>query len=73
MFNIVKQVLNFQDNLYIVERIIKEEDIKEEHVQEYKEYIHADIVLKKNSIYYFVNKIQDAEIIPETGQLKLDF
>jgi hypothetical protein len=73
MFNLVKQVLNFQDNLYIVERIIKEEDIKEKHVQEYKEYIHTDIVLKKNGIYYFVNKIQDAEIIPETGQLKLDF
>jgi len=73
MFNIVKQVLNFQDNLYIVERIIKEEDIKEKHVQEYKEYIYTDSVLKKNGIYYFVNKIQDAEIIPETGQLKLDF
>jgi len=73
MFNIVKQVLNFQNNLYIVERIIRETSIKEQHVMEYKNCLMCDAVLKKDGMYYFVNKIDEAQIIPEEGQLKLDF
>jgi hypothetical protein len=72
MFNIVKQVLNFQNNLYIVERIIRETCIKEQCVMEYKNYLMCDSVLKKDGMYYFVNKIDEAQIIEEKGQLKLD-
>lgn len=60
MFNIVKQVINFQDNLYIIKRTIREEFIKEEFVQEYKDYINADSVLKREGVYYFVSKIEEA-------------
>ena len=63
MFNIVKQVINFQDNLYIIKRTIREEFIKEEFVQEYKDYINADSVLKREGVYYFVNKIEESQII----------
>jgi hypothetical protein len=73
MFNLVKKVINFQDNLYIIKRTIKETSIKEEFVLEYKEYIGADTVLKKDGLYYFAIKIDEAQIIPETGQLELDF
>ena len=43
MFNLVKQVINFQDTLYIVKRIVKEENIKNKDlVQDFKEWIGAD-------------------------------
>jgi len=73
MFNIVKQVINFQDNLYIIKRVLRETNIKEEFVQEYKEWIGCDTVLRKDGIYYFANKINEVQTIPEEGQLELDF
>jgi len=72
MFNLVKQVVNFQDNLYIIKRMIKENHIKEEFVQEYKEWIGCDTVLRKDGMYYFANKIEEAQIIPEEDQPKLE-
>ena len=72
MFNLVKQIVNFQDNLYIIKRVLRETNIKEEFVQEYKEWIGCNTVLKKDGVYYFANKIDEVQIIPEEGQLKLD-
>ena len=64
MFNLVKQVINFQDTLYIVKRIIKEESINNKDlVQDFKEWIGADTVLKKDNLFYFVNKIEEAQVI----------
>ena len=60
MFNLNRQVVEFQGTLYIVKRLIKESSIKTEHVQDYKEEIHADTVLKKDNLFYFVNKIEEA-------------
>jgi hypothetical protein len=71
MFNIVKQIINWEDSLYIIKRILKESSIKEEFVHSYKEDIKADGVLRKNGHYFFVEKIEEAEIIPE-DQLKFD-
>jgi hypothetical protein len=68
MFNLVKQVVNYQDSLYIIKRMLKESSIKEEFVQEYKEFLVADIVLKKDGMYYFANKIDEVEAIPEEEQ-----
>lgn len=73
MFNLVKQIVNYQDSLYIIKRMIKETSIKEEFVQEYKEWIGCNTVLRKDGIYYFANKINEVQIIPEEGQLELDF
>ena len=73
MFNLVKQVVNYQDTLYIIKRALKETNIKEEFVQEYKDFLGADTVLKKDGIYYFVIKIEEVQPIPEVIQLKLEF
>ena len=73
MFNLTKQVVNFQDNLYIIKRAIKETNIKEKFVQEYKEWIGCDTILKKDGMYYFAIKIDEVQIIPEEGQLELNF
>lgn len=60
-----KIVVNFENNLYIVSRIIKEETINEDEIQEYKKYIGCDTVLKKNKKYFFCNKIEDAQLIED--------
>jgi hypothetical protein len=76
MFNIVKPVLNFNDTLYILKRTFKETTMPEELVQGYKKYIGADAVLKKNGVYYFVNRIDEAQIVEETHlqlELPLEF
>lgn len=70
MFNLVRPVVDFQGTLYIIKRVIKETTINPEFVQEYKEYLVCDTVLKKDGIYYFVNKIEEAKT--ENYQLKLD-
>jgi hypothetical protein len=76
MFNITKQVFNFNGTLYILKRTFKETTMPEELVQEYKKYIGADVVLKKDGIYYFVNTIEEAQIVKETYlqlELPLEF
>ena len=65
MFNIVKQLFEWSGSLYSINRTIKEQTINSGSVQEYKEFIHADTVLKKNEMYYFINKIEEAQIIEE--------
>ena len=62
MFNLVRQVIDFQGTLYIIKRTIKETTIPEENVQEYREFLGCDSVLKKEGLYYFVNKIEEAQI-----------
>ena len=65
MFNLVRPVVDFQGTLFIIKRTIKESTINSEFVQEYKEFIGADAVLKKEGMYYFVNKIEEAEIVED--------
>ena len=65
MFNIVKEVINWEDSLYVVKRILKESSIKEKFVHSYKEDIKADGVLRKNGHYFFVEKIIEVQPIEE--------
>jgi hypothetical protein len=76
MFNITTPVLNFNDTLYILKRTIKESTIPEDQVQNYKNYLGCDTVLKKDGIYYFANKIEEAQLVKETYvqlELPLEF
>ena len=65
MFTIIKQVVSWEDSLYVIKRIIKEDTFPPDFAQEYKEYLCADMVLKKNGLYYFVEKIDEAQIVTE--------
>lgn len=55
--------INFQDKLYIVKRIIKEE--LNPNIDVWKEHLRADLVLKKEGMFYFVESVPDLEIIEE--------
>ena len=62
MHFIRKDFLTFNDTLYYIMRIIKEED--KPIVDTWKEYLQADIVLKKENLFYFLRSVPDLDIIP---------
>ena len=62
MHFIRKEFLTFNDTLYYIMRIVKEED--RPIVDNWKEYLQADIVLKKQNLFYFLRSVPDLEIIP---------
>lgn len=58
-----KQFLNFNNNLYIVKRLLREED--QPIIDTWKEHLGADIVLRKEGILYFLELVPDLEIITD--------
>lgn len=59
MFNICKQVIGFNDELFLVKRTLKESEKLD--VDLLKRYFGVDIVFKKDGILYFVEKIETLE------------
>jgi hypothetical protein len=55
------EFLNFQDRLFVIKRIIKEED--RPIIDTWKEYLQADTVLKREGLLYFLESVADLEII----------
>ena len=54
-------VINVKDTMYIVKRKIKKSHFP--IIETWKEHLHCDIVFQKDEIYYFCNKIEDAQIV----------
>jgi hypothetical protein len=65
MFSIVKQVINWNGDLYIIKRSLKEGRLPEDLIQEFKEFVLADTVVKKDGILHFIQKIDEAQIVEE--------
>ena len=59
MFN--KKFLTYQDNLYIIKKIIHEDH--QPNIETWKERLGADIVLRKEGDLYFLELVPDLEII----------
>jgi hypothetical protein len=55
------QFLNFQDNLYIIKKIIREDT--NPVIDVWKEHLMADIVVRKDGQLYFLELVPDLEII----------
>lgn len=70
MFTVVKQFIEWEGILYWIKRQIKEETVNPDLIHEYKEYIHADNVLKKNGFLFYVVKVDEAQLVEE--EVKLD-
>jgi hypothetical protein len=65
MFSIVKQVIDWNGSLYIIKRSLKEDRLPEDLIQEFKEFVLADAVVKKDGILHFIQKIDEAQIVEE--------
>ena len=63
MHFIRKDFISFQDKLYYIVKIVREDD--KPIVNNLKEYLQADIVLKKEEKFYFLRNIPDIDIITE--------
>ena len=61
MFAISKNFLTFEDKLFLVKKIIKEEH--RPIVEAWKLLTDSDTVLKKEGVLYFLETIPEAEII----------
>jgi radical SAM superfamily enzyme YgiQ (UPF0313 family) len=55
------EFLTFQDNLYIVKKIIRED--QNPIIDVWKERLRADIVLRRDGRLYFLELVPDLEII----------
>lgn len=60
MFAIPKVYLEYNNKLYIIKRTIKESS--KPIIDAWKEHLQADLVLKKEGIFYFLQEIQEAQI-----------
>ena len=64
MFEIKKQVVNWDDTLYIVKRSVADNGTVKD-IQGYKEFLGADKVAKKNNMLFFLEEIKEVDILEE--------
>ena len=64
---IAKEFVSYQERLFWVYRRVKQDAVKEERVQDLKEFWHCDIVLKQktsnNEVLMFLREIPEAIVI----------
>jgi len=63
MHFIRKEFITFNNTLYYIIKIVRIDD--NPIVENLKEYLQADIVLKKEDKFFFLRSIPDIEIITE--------
>lgn len=61
MLTLTKQFIPFNNKLFLVKKIIKEDHSPV--VEVWKEHLRADTVLKKEGLLYFLETVDDLEII----------
>lgn len=54
-----KQFLNFNNSLYIVRRVLRED--QQPNIEVWKEHLGSDTVLRKDGILYFLEQVLDLE------------
>lgn len=62
MFSICKQFVYFGEDLFVIKRTIKESEKLD--VDFLKVYFDADLVLKKDGMYFFTQKVETLEYEP---------
>lgn len=63
MHFIRKEFITFNNTLYYVVKIVREDD--RPIIENLKEYLQADIVLKREDKFFFLRSIPDINIITE--------
>jgi hypothetical protein len=62
---IIKELIRFNDGLYILKRKFQELSVKSDKVQELKSLLGCDIVLRKDGWLLYCEQIAEAEIVNE--------
>jgi hypothetical protein len=58
-----KEFISFQDSLYLIRKVIKEEHGPV--IDTWKEHLRADIVLRKDGLLFFLERVLDVEPITD--------
>jgi len=58
-----KEFVRFNDNLYILKNKYQEISVKVDKIQELKELLNCDIVLRKDGWLLYCKQIEEAEIV----------
>ena len=66
---IKNEFVKFNDNLYLIIQKYHEDKVRIDKVQELKDVLGCDIVLKNNNVLYYCNLIPELEIINENEKL----
>jgi len=67
MFEIKKQVVEWDDTLWVVKRMIP--DSYKIDISGYKEYLGADKVARKNGHYFFLEEVKEVGILEESSYI----
>jgi hypothetical protein len=68
MFTIPITFIDYNQSLYILKRVIKESS--RPIIDDWKEHLNANTVLKKDGLFYFLQKVDEAQTIEE-DEIKL--
>ena len=68
MLEIKKQVVEWDDTLWVVKRMIPES--YQFDISASKEYLGADKVAKKNGYYFFLEEVKEVGILEEIPYIK---
>ena len=60
-----QEIVKFNDTLYIVKRKFSAESVRIDKVQELRELLECDIVLKQNGWLFYCEQIKEAELVLE--------
>ena len=63
MFTIPITFIDYNQGLYILKRVIKESS--RPILDDWKEYLSVDTVLKKDGLLYFLQKVDEAQLVTE--------
>ena len=57
----MKEIINANDNLYQLVRILRENQLKNPNMEDLKEYFFCDTLLRKQGLLYFCRLIEEIE------------
>ena len=57
----MKEIINANNNLYQLVRVLREDQLKNPNTEDLKEYFLCDTVLRKQGLLYFCRLIEEIE------------
>ena len=60
-----KEFIRYNDKLYLIIEIYSEQRVKSDKIQELRELLGCDIVLRKDGLLLYCEQIAEAEVITE--------
>lgn len=60
-----KEFIRYNDKLYLIVEIYAEQKVKQDKIQQLRELLQCDIVLRKDGLLLYCEQIAEAEVITE--------